>query len=218
MSATPGGRLRLAVLLSGNGTTLENLFAQREAGRLPADVVLVVGSRPDAFGLERARRRGVPTVVVERKKFVLPEEFSEELFALLEPHRPDLVCLAGFLSLLKIPPAYEHRVLNIHPALLPSFGGKGYYGHKVHAAVLKAGCKVSGCTVHFVDNEYDHGPIVAQRAVEIREDDTPDSLAERVQEKEREVYPEVIRWFAAGRIHVEGRSVRILPENPPARA
>jgi len=197
----------MAVLLSGSGTTLENFFDQHAAGRLPAEIVLVVSSRPDAFGLERAKKRGVPTAVLERKKFVLPEEFSEALFEVLHPHQPELICLAGFLSLLKIPPAFEHKVVNIHPALLPSFGGKGYYGNKVHEAVLKAGCKVSGCTVHFVDNEYDHGPIIAQRTVPVLENDTPDRLAQRVQDAEREVYPEVVRQIAAGRLRVEGRKV-----------
>jgi len=204
-------KLRLAVLLSGSGTTLENFFVLADQGKLPVEVVRVIGSRPDAFGLERARQRGVPVTTIERKKFVLPEEFSEAIFKDLEPFKPDLICLAGFLSLLKIPPAYEYRVINIHPALLPGFGGKGYYGNKVHEAVLKAGCKVTGCTVHFVDNEYDHGPIIAQRAVPVLEDDTTESLAHRVQEAEREIYPEVLRLCAAGRVKVEGRRVRVLP-------
>lgn len=204
-------KLRLAVLLSGSGTTLENFFELAEKGELPAEVALVVGSRPDAFGLERARKRNVPTAVVERKKFVLPEEFSEAIFKTVEPVKPDVICLAGFLSLLKIPPAYEHRVINIHPALLPSFGGKGYYGNKVHEAVLKAGCKVAGCTVHFVDNEYDHGPIIAQRAVPVLEDDTTERLALRVQEAERSVYPEALKLFAQGRLRVDGRKVTVLP-------
>lgn len=212
MNATPEKRLRLAVLLTGSGTTLENLFVQREAGRLPVDIVFVVSSRADAYGLKRAEKHGVPSTVLERKKFILPEEFSEAIFAALAPHKPDLVCLAGFLSLLHIPPAYQHRVINIHPALLPSFGGKGYYGNKVHEAVLAQGCKVTGCTVHFVDNEYDHGPIIAQRAVEVREGDTVETLAERVQEAEREVYPEVIRLYAAGRLKPERRKVHILPK------
>ena len=202
--------LRLSVFLSGNGTTLENLLVQREAGQLPAEVVQVVASRPDAFGLERAKRRGLSAAVVERKKFILAEEFSEALFETVSAARPDLICLAGFLSLLKIPPPYENRVMNIHPALLPSFGGKGYYGERVHEAVLKEGCKATGCTVHFVDNEYDHGPIIAQKAVPVEEADSPDSLGKRVQEAEREIYPEVIRLFAAGRLRIEGRCVRIL--------
>ncbi|MCZ7648875.1 MAG: phosphoribosylglycinamide formyltransferase [Planctomycetota bacterium] len=201
---------KVAVLLSGNGTTLENLFQRGESGALPIQVVAVLSSRADAYGLERARRRGVPALVVERKRFVLPEEYSAALFEALAPYAPELVCLAGFMSLLRIPPAYEQRILNVHPALLPAFGGKGYYGMKVHEAVLRHGCKVSGCTVHFVDNEYDHGPIVLQRAVPVLENDTPESLSERVQAAEREAYPEAIRLLAQGQLRVEGRRVRVL--------
>lgn len=211
MSQTPSKPLRIAVLLSGSGTTLENLLVLSAARQLPAEIVFVLSSRADAYGLERAKQRGIPTAVVERKRFVLPEEFSDALFEAVRPHRPDLICLAGFLSLLKIPAEYAGRVLNIHPALLPSFGGKGYYGNRVHEAVLKHGCKVAGCTVHFVDNEYDHGPIVAQRAVAVLEGDDVESLAARVQEAEREVYPEAIRLYAAGRLRLEDRRVRVLP-------
>ncbi|GMV82002.1 MAG: phosphoribosylglycinamide formyltransferase [Planctomycetota bacterium] len=211
MNQTPSNPLRIAVLLSGSGTTLENLLVLSAAKQLPAEIVFVLSSRGDAYGLERAKQRGIPTAVVERKRFVLPEEFSDALFDAVRPHRPDLICLAGFLSLLKIPEEYAGRVLNIHPALLPSFGGKGYYGNRVHEAVLKHGCKVAGCTVHFVDNEYDHGPIVAQRAVAVLEGDDVESLAARVQEAEREVYPEAIRLFAAGRLRLEDRRVRVLP-------
>jgi len=205
-------RLKAAVLLSGSGTTLENLFVRREAGELPIEVVCVVSSRADAFGLERARRRGVPTALVERKKHKDVAEFSHLIFEALRPHRPELICLAGFMSLLRIPDEFRGRIMNVHPALLPAFGGKGYYGHHVHEAVLAQGCKVSGCTVHFVDNEYDHGPIILQRPVEVHEDDTPDTLAERVQAAERELFPEAIRLFAAGRLRLDGGRVRLLPE------
>jgi phosphoribosylglycinamide formyltransferase 1 len=204
-------KLKLAVLLTGSGTTLENLFEQRDAGKLDADISVVVSSRPDAYGLERARKRGVPALTVERRKFVLPEEFSDAIFAAIAPYKPELICLAGFMSLLKIPAAYEHRVINIPPALLPSFGGKGYYGNKVHESVLKHGCKISGCTVHFVDNEYDQGPIIAQKAVPVLADDTVESLAARVQAAEREIYPEVIQLFAQNRIRLDNRIARIAP-------
>jgi phosphoribosylglycinamide formyltransferase 1 len=204
-------KLKLAVLLTGSGTTLENLFEKRDAGKLSADIAVVVSSRPDAYGLERARKRDVPAITVERRKFVLPEEFSDAVFAAIAPYKPDLICLAGFMSLLKIPPAYEHRVINIHPALLPSFGGKGYYGNKVHESVLKHGCKISGCTVHFVDNEYDQGPIIAQKAVPVLAEDTVETLAARVQAAEREIYPEVIQLFAQNRIRLDNRIARIAP-------
>jgi formyltetrahydrofolate-dependent phosphoribosylglycinamide formyltransferase len=205
----PEPELRLAVLLSGSGTTLENLFVQREAGRLPAQIVCVLSSRAEAHGLERARRRGVPALVVARKGFKGAADFSAAVFAALAPYRPDLVCLAGFMCLLVVPPEYHGRLMNVHPALLPCFGGRGLYGHFVHEAVLAAGCKVSGCTVHFVDQQYDHGPIILQKAVAALEDDTAETLAARVQAAERELYPEAVRLFAAGRLRIEGRRVRI---------
>lgn len=206
---SPSKPLRVAVLLSGSGTTLENLFVRQEAGTLPIQIVCVVSSRADAFGLERARRRGVPGTLVERKKHKDVETFSRMIFDAVRTHRPGLICLAGFMSLLRVPPDFQGRLMNIHPALLPAFGGKGYYGHHVHEAVLAHGCKVAGCTAHFVDNEYDHGPIILQKAIEVREDDTPDSLAERVQAAEREVFPEAVRLFAEGRLQLDGRRVRI---------
>ena len=202
--------IRVAVLLTGAGTTLENLFQKRDAGQLDVDIVAVISSRADAYGLERARKRNIPTHVVERKKFVLPEDFSAAIFETLTPYKVDLVVLAGFMSLLKIPDEYTHRVINIHPALLPAFGGKGYYGNKVHESVLKTGCKLTGCTVHFVDNEYDQGPIVAQRSVPVHADDSVEILAARVQAAEREVYPEAIQWIAKGRIKVDGRVVKVI--------
>jgi phosphoribosylglycinamide formyltransferase-1 len=204
--------LRLAVLLSGHGTTLQNLLDRSADGRLSAQTVLVVSSRADAFGLQRAQRAGVPTAVVERKQCASREDFGRRIFDLCRQARVDLVCLAGFLQLLPIPDDFLGRVLNIHPALIPAFCGQGYYGHRVHAAVLEYGAKVSGCTVHFADNVYDHGPIVLQRVVPVRDNDTPDTLAARVFEQECAAYPEAIRLFAEGRLHIEGRRVRISGE------
>jgi phosphoribosylglycinamide formyltransferase 1 len=203
--------LRLAVLLSGSGTTLQNLLDRSADGRLPAQVVLVIASRPDAFGLFRAEHVGVPTLVVQRKACASAEEFSQRIFDACRQAQAELVCLAGFLQLLPIPSDFEGRVLNIHPALIPAFCGKGYYGHHVHEAALAAGVKVSGCTIHFADNQYDHGPIVLQRTVPVLDDDTPDTLAARVFEQECEAYPEAIRLFAEGRLSIEGRRVRVRP-------
>ncbi len=203
-------RLRLAVLLSGSGTTLQNLLDRSADGRLPAEVVAVIANRPDAFGLQRAERAGVPAHVVERRDHGSREEFSGAIFDLCRRHRADLVCLAGFLQLLVIPDDFIGRVMNIHPALIPAFCGKGYYGQHVHEAALAYGVKVSGCTVHFADNVYDHGAIVLQRVVPVRDDDTPDTLAARVFEQECEAYPEAIRLFAEGRLRIEGRRVRIV--------
>jgi len=201
--------IRLAVLLSGNGTTLQNLLDRSADGRLGA-VVQVVSNRADAYGLERARRAGVPAAVVERRSCGSPKEFSERIFALCRTAGADLVCLAGFLQLILVPDDFLGRVLNVHPALIPAFCGKGYYGRHVHEAVLAYGAKVSGCTVHFADNQYDHGPIILQRVVPVLDDDTPDTLAARVHEQENEAYPEAIRLFAEGRLRIEGRRVRIL--------
>jgi formyltetrahydrofolate-dependent phosphoribosylglycinamide formyltransferase len=203
--------LRLAVLLSGNGRTLQNLLDRSADGRLPARVVVVVSNRADAFGLQRAERAGMPAAVVERRDYGSREEFSERIFGLCREHTADLVCLAGFLQLLTIPDDFQGRVLNIHAALIPAFCGKGFYGPRVHEAALEYGVKVSGCTVHFADNIYDHGPIVLQRVVPVQDDDTPDTLAARVFEQECEAYPEAIRLFAEGRLRIEGRRVRIEP-------
>jgi phosphoribosylglycinamide formyltransferase 1 len=199
--------LRLAVLISGSGTTLQNLIDRIGDGRLQAKIVLVVSSKADAFGLERARRAGLTTAFVSRKMAGSVEAFSDQVFAACRKARAELVCMAGFLHLLHIPDDYLGRVMNIHPALIPAFCGKGYYGHRVHEAVLESGAKVSGCTVHFADNEYDHGPIISQRVVPVLDDDTPDSLAARVFEQECEAYPEAIQWFAERRLRIEGRRV-----------
>ena len=203
--------IKLAVLLTGSGTTLQNLLDKRDAGKLDADVAAVVSSRADAYGLVRASKRGIPTVVIERGKYVLPEDFSDAIFEAIAPYKPDLVCLAGFMSMLQIGPAYVNQVINIHPSLLPAFGGKGFYGNKVHASVLATGCKLTGCTAHFVDNEYDHGPIIAQKAVPVVSGDTVETLAARVQEAEREIFPEAIQLFALGRLKVENRLVTVRP-------
>ena len=218
--------IRLAVLLSGGGSTLQNLLDRIADGRLPAEVVTVVSNVPDAFGLERARTAGIPAHVVERKKCGSQEEFSRRVFEPCRARRgspdstadpgarrgspdpaADLVCMAGFLQLVTVPDDFAGRVMNIHPALIPAFCGKGYYGDRVHEAVLAMGVKVSGCTVHFADNEYDHGPIILQRVVEVRDDDTVESLKARVFEQECEAYPEAIRLFAEARLRIQGRRV-----------
>jgi phosphoribosylglycinamide formyltransferase-1 len=204
---TPRPPIRLAVLLSGSGTTLQNLIDRIADGRLAARIVQVVASKSTAFGVERARRAGLRVDVVERRSFSDVAAFSMAIFDRCRSAGAELVCLAGFLQLLRIPDDFTHRVLNIHPALLPAFGGKGMYGHHVHEAVLASGAKVSGCTVHFADNVYDHGPIVLQRAVEVRDDDTPDTLAARVFAAECEAYPDAIQLYAAGRLRVENRRV-----------
>jgi formyltetrahydrofolate-dependent phosphoribosylglycinamide formyltransferase len=203
--------LNLGVLVSGSGRTLQNFVDLIAAGQLPARVSVVIGSRPGLVGLERAAKAHLPNFVVHRKEYPSVEAFSKPVFSLLDDAGVDLVCLAGWLCLLDVPAKYQGRILNIHPALLPSFGGHGMYGHRVHDAVLTTGCKVSGCTVHFVDATYDTGPIVTQRTCPVLDDDTPDTLAARVFEEEKIAYPEAIRWFAEDRLKIEGRRVRVLP-------
>ena len=202
---------RLGVLLSGGGRTLLNILKYIKAGKLPAEVAVVIASR-DCQGVERARKAGLDVRIVRYKEIRNLRTYSDRIARFLDASKVNLVCLAGFLSYWKIPPRYEGRVMNIHPALLPRFGGEGMYGHHVHEAVLAAGCKVSGCTVHFVDNEYDAGPIVMQRCVPVLEGDTPDTLAERVFEQECIAYPEAIGLFAEGRLKIDGQVVRVLPE------
>jgi phosphoribosylglycinamide formyltransferase-1 len=198
----------IAVLISGGGTTLQNLVERITDGSLPARIVQVISSKAGVRGIERARSAGLPIEVVERKAFPSREAFSERAFDLCRAAGARLVCLAGYLQLLRIPTDYQLKVINIHPALLPAFGGKGMYGHHVHEAALAHGVKVSGCTVHFVDNQYDHGPIIAQRTVEVHDADTPDTLAARVFAAECELYPAVIRDLIGGRLRLEGRTVR----------
>lgn len=192
--------LRVAVLLSGSGTSLENLFEHIEQHGLPARVVCVIASKENAGGLARAETRGVPAFAIPRKKFADAHSFNDALHAELARHDVQLVALLGFLSIFEPRARYRGRAINVHPALIPAFSGKGMYGRRVHEAVLARGCKVSGATVHVVDDEYDHGPILAQRAVEVRDDDTPETLAARVQAAERELVPEVLRALAEGRL------------------
>ena len=201
--------LRIGVLLSGEGTSLENLFERIDAGQVPGRVVVVIASKQQAGGLERARRRGVPAVAVPRKQFPDARSFNDALHAELARHEIDLLALLGFLSLFELRGKFDGRAINLHPALIPAFCGTGCYGHRVHQAVLEAGVKLTGATVHFVDEHYDHGPIILQEAVAVRDDDTPDSLAARVQEAERRLVPEAIRLFAEGRLSIEARRVRI---------
>ena len=206
--------IRVAVLVSGSGRILQALLDAFATGpdTARASIAVVISNTPDAFALERARLCGVPAMVVAHRGRSR-EAFEAALAAALEPYQPDLLCLAGFLRILS--PAfvarYCHRILNTHPALLPAFGGKGMYGERVHQAVLDAGVAVSGCTIHLVDDTPDGGPIVAQAAVPVLEGDTLEGLAARVQVEERRLYPEVIRWWANGRIEVRDRAVVLHP-------
>ena len=187
--------LRLAILLSGSGRTLENLLDHIAAGGLPASVEIVVSNRGNVRGVEVARRAGLPIHVLPRGNTPLTA-WSNAIFNACRAVNADLVVMAGFLQLVEIPADFAGRVINIHPALLPAFGGKGFHGMHVHRAVLERGCTVSGCTVHLVDNEYDHGRILLQKTVPVLPDDTPESLAARVFAVECHALPEAIGRFA----------------------
>jgi phosphoribosylglycinamide formyltransferase-1 len=206
-----GKPVRLGVLISGGGTTLMNILEYINQGRLNAEVAVVISSRSTVAGVERAKNAGLDVKIIRKKDHVDIDEFSRHIEEELDIAKVDLVIQGGWLCLWKIPPRYEYRVMNIHPALLPSFGGQGMWGHHVHEAVLKAGCKISGCTVHFCTNEYDKGPIIVQRACEVKNGDTPDTLSARVFEQECIAYPQAIKLFAEGRISVEGNITNIKP-------
>jgi len=204
---------RIAVLISGGGTTLRNLIEKIRNGSLPVEIAAVVSSNPTARGLQFAAEARIPSAVVERKAFDSQDDFSRAVFDCCRNARAELVVMAGFLKRLTIPEDFNLRVVNIHPALIPAFCGEGFYGRRVHEAVLEYGAKLSGCTVHFADNQYDHGPVILQKAVPVLDDDSPDTLAARVFEAECEAYPEALRLLAAGRVTLEGRRVRIQPDS-----
>jgi phosphoribosylglycinamide formyltransferase 1 len=195
--------IRLVALVSGGGTTLQNLIDRIAAGTLSARLVGVVASKADARGVTRAESADIPVEVVPYSP--RRETFADEVWTAVRGFEPQLVCFAGWLHLLPIPGDFYHSVLNIHPSLLPAFGGKGMYGEKVHRAVLDSGARVSGCTVHFADDTYDTGPILVQKCVPVQDSDTPETLAARVFAAECEAYPEAIRLIAEGRVTVRGR-------------
>jgi phosphoribosylglycinamide formyltransferase-1 len=209
--------IRIAILVSGHGrgSNMAAIIDACQRGEIDGWVVLVIGTRREAPALQRATEKGVPTCVISPRNLT-EEEYAHRLLHALSEAKADLVCLAGYMRLLPTPvvQAYAGRVMNIHPALLPLFGGKGMYGEHVHRAVLESGMKVSGCTVHFVDESYDTGPIILQRCVPVEEEDTWETLAARVLAQEHQAYVQAVQLFAQGRLRIEGKRVRILP--PPS--
>lgn len=201
--------LPIAVLISGGGTTLRNLIQKIAEQQLDAEIRLVIATRAKAAGLRFAADAGIPSHVVRTRDFDSVEAFSNAIFQPCRDAGTQLVVMGGFLKHVLVPNDFVQRVVNIHPALIPAFCGKGYYGHHVHQAVLEYGVKVSGCTVHFVDDHYDHGPIIIQRTVPVLDDDTADTLAARVFQQECVAYPQAIQWYAEGRLHIDGRRVRV---------
>jgi phosphoribosylglycinamide formyltransferase-1 len=197
--------LRLAVLISGGGTTLLNFLDHIRRGQLNAEIVQVIASQPGCRGVERAEGAGLPVDVVRPRDFSGVNPYSSAVFEILRRSHCDVVALAGFLSLLHIPDDFLFRVLNIHPSLIPAFCGHGMYGHHVHEAAIARGVKMSGCTVHFADNEYDHGAVILQRVVEVPDLCTPEQLAALVFQQECEAYPEALRRLKRGQILVDGQ-------------
>jgi formyltetrahydrofolate-dependent phosphoribosylglycinamide formyltransferase len=200
--------LQLGVLISGSGRTLQNFIDLIARGKLDARITVVISSLAKVKGVERARAAGLPVEIIRVKDHPDVEEFSRRIVEALDHYAVDLACQAGWTAYWRIPERWMGRVMNIHPALLPKYGGKGFYGHRVHEAVLAAGEKESGCTVHFANNEYDAGPIILQRKVPVLPGDTADSLADRVFEQELLAYPEAIRLFAAGKVRMPEQATK----------
>jgi phosphoribosylglycinamide formyltransferase-1 len=188
--------LPIAVMISGTGRSLKNLLDLQSQGKLPVEIRLVISSRAEADGLQFARRAAVPWRVLRREDAPSTQEYSSSIFAACREAGAELVVMAGFLKHILVPQDFQGRVINIHPSLVPAFCGKGFYGLRVHAAVLESGARITGCTVHFVDDEYDHGPIILQRAAAVLDDDTPESLAARVFSLECEALPQAIRLLS----------------------
>lgn len=204
---------RIAVLVSGagRGSNMQSIIDGCNSGQINGTVVLVIGTKEDAPATHRARTAGITTDTVSPKEFADTDLHDERMLQVLQEFRIDLVCLAGYMRLLgpKCVESYRNRIMNIHPALLPSFCGDGMFGHHVHEAVIARGVKISGATVHFVDEKYDTGPIIVQSIVAVEDDDTPDTLAARVLEVEHKAYPDAIAMFSEGRLEVDGLRVRI---------
>ncbi len=205
--------LRLAVFIGtkGRGSNLMAIYGAMQEGRLSGEVALVIGTKPDAPALLRAQEAGIPVAVIAPS-----DDYEAKLLVALDQAHANTIALAGYLR--KLPEAvvqrFRNRIVNVHPALLPAFGGKGMYGHHVHEAVVAYGCKVSGCTVHFVDSEYDTGPIVLQRTVPVLNTDTPETLAARILPEEHAAYIEALQLLAEGRISLEGRRVMVTSGSP----
>lgn len=204
-------KLSLGVLVSGTGSNMVSIIQKCLSNEIPATVSVVISSKEDAPALEKAKIFGIPTHVVKRKDFQNQTEYENKMIEILKSYGVELVVLAGFLNILSphFVDAFKWRIMNVHPSLIPAFCGPGYYGMRVHEAVLRYGVKVTGVTVHFVDESVDGGPIILQKAIEVLDEDTPETLAERVKTVEHELLPQAIKLFAEGRLKIEGRKVSI---------
>ncbi|WP_416198558.1 MAG: phosphoribosylglycinamide formyltransferase [Sporanaerobacter sp.] len=204
--------VKIGVLISGGGTNLQCIIDKVKSGYINGEISLVISNKSDAYGLVRAEREGIEAIWIDKKKYSTEEEYNDAIIEELKNRDIELVILAGYLKVLskKFVTEYKGRIINIHPSLIPSFCGKGYYGEKVHEEVLKYGVKVSGATVHFVDEGTDTGPIILQKAVEVKDDDTVESLKARVLKVEHEILPEAVKYFCDGKISLDGRKVIIM--------
>ncbi|MFO7992161.1 MAG: phosphoribosylglycinamide formyltransferase [Thermoplasmata archaeon] len=203
---------KIAVLASGSGTDFQSVIDAVESGEIQGKIVLLVSNEPDAYCLERAEKHGIPYEVVEHRGKTRGEH-EKEIVRVMEEKDPDLIVLAGYMRMFTdyFVDTFYGKMINIHPALLPLFGGPGYYGEHVHQAVLESGMKVSGCSVHFVTNEVDMGPIISQRCVKVRHDDDIDSLSSRVLDEEHRLLPDVVKAFSEDRVRLENGKAWIIP-------
>lgn len=204
--------LNIGVLISGGGTNLQSLIDHINSGYINGKIAAVISNKKDAFGLKRAEREKIESLWIDRKSYDSDEEYNRRIIDELKARDVDLVVLAGYLKVLseEFIREYKNRIINIHPSLIPSFCGKGYYGERVHEEALKYGVKYTGVTVHFVDEGTDTGPIILQRVVEVKEDDTVETLKERVLKVEHQALPEAVRLYCEGNIKIDGRKVIIL--------
>lgn len=205
-------QLKIGVLISGSGTNLQSLMDSIEAGCINGSIEVVISDKSSAYGLERARQHKIDAVFVNQKDYESIESYNEAVIKELESRRVELVVLAGYLKILsaRFIETYRNRIINIHPSLIPSFCGKGYYGLKVHEAAVRYGVKVSGATVHFVDEEADTGPIILQETVEVDIEDTAETLQQKVLKVEHRILPLAVKLYCEGRLEVQGRRVRII--------
>jgi len=204
-------KINLAVFASGGGTNLQAIIDNIEAGKLDACLKVVISNNSNAFALERARKHNIQAIHLSQKMFATQDEFDDKLLSIFQENQIDLVVLAGYMKILspRVIRAYKNRMINIHPALLPHFGGKGMYGIHVHEVVINSGVKITGVTVHLVDEIYDHGPIIMQNCIPVLDDDTPKSLAERVLKVEHELYSQAIQLFAEDKIEFKGNKAYV---------
>lgn len=203
--------LKVGVLVSGNGTNLQAIIDKSETGEIPAKVAVVISNKEDAYALQRAAKHFIPNFVIKPKEFPDRRSYEQKMIDVLKIHEVELVVLAGFMKILSphFIGAFRNKIINIHPSLIPAFCGKQFYGMRVHQAVIDYGVKITGATVHFVDENIDAGPIIIQKAIEVKDNDTAETIALKVHQIEHQILPEAIKLFAEGKIKIVGRKVLV---------